>query len=79
MPDREVAERAGVDLDYVTKLVGGGVRAPSADGSFTEGDVRRTRLAAKVSNGRGCRSRRCVRRSTRESFRSGGSTTRSTT
>ena len=42
--DREVAERAGVDLDYVTKLVGGGVLAPSADGSFTEGDVRRTRL-----------------------------------
>jgi adenylate cyclase len=40
----QVAERAGVDLDFVTKLVDIGVLAPADDGAFTEGDVRRTRL-----------------------------------
>jgi adenylate cyclase len=44
MSEREVAERAGVDLDYVTKLVDVGVLAPDGDGTFTEGDVRRARL-----------------------------------
>jgi adenylate cyclase len=42
--DRDVAERAGVDLGFVTKLVEVGVLAPADDGAFTEGDVRRTRL-----------------------------------
>ena len=41
---RDVAERAGVDLDFVTKLVDVGVLAAGEDGTFTEGDVRRTRL-----------------------------------
>jgi adenylate cyclase len=41
---REVAERAGVDPDYVTKLVDVGVLAPAADGTFTAGDARRARL-----------------------------------
>jgi adenylate cyclase len=44
MSEREVAERAGVDRDYVTKLVDVGVLAPDGDGTFTEGDVRRARL-----------------------------------
>ena len=42
--EREVAERAGVDIGYVTRLVDVGVLAPDGDGTFTEGDVRRTRL-----------------------------------
>jgi len=42
--EHDVAERAGVDHDYVTKLVEASVLAPDGDGSFTEGDVRRARL-----------------------------------
>jgi adenylate cyclase len=42
--EREVAERAGVDPGYVTRLVDVGVLAPDGDGTFTEGDVRRARL-----------------------------------
>jgi adenylate cyclase len=42
--ERDVAERSGVDLDYVTKLVDIGVLVPDGDGTFTEGDVRRARL-----------------------------------
>jgi class 3 adenylate cyclase len=42
--EREVAERAGVDLDYVTRLVDAGVLAPAGDGTFTHGDARRARL-----------------------------------
>jgi adenylate cyclase len=42
--ERDVAERAGVDLDYVTRLVEVGVLAADEDGAFTEGDVRRARL-----------------------------------
>jgi len=42
--EREVAERAGVNPGYVTRLVDVGVLAPDGDGTFTEGDVRRTRL-----------------------------------
>ncbi|MGH2641210.1 MAG: adenylate/guanylate cyclase domain-containing protein [Actinomycetota bacterium] len=42
--ERDVAERAGVDPGYVVKLVEVGVLVPDGDGSFTEGDVRRTRL-----------------------------------
>ena len=44
LSQREVAERAGVDLDYVTRLVDVGVLAPAAAGTFTDGDVRRARL-----------------------------------
>ena len=40
----EVAQRAGVDHGYVTKLVDFEVLAPADDGTFTEGDVRRARL-----------------------------------
>ena len=40
----EVGERAGVEPDYVARLVEVGVLAPAADGTFTEGDVRRARL-----------------------------------
>jgi adenylate cyclase len=40
----ELAERAGVDPSYVTRLIDVGVLAPAADGRFTEGDVRRVRL-----------------------------------
>ena len=42
--ERDVADRAGVEPDYVTSLVDVGVLAPTAGGTFTEGDVRRTRL-----------------------------------
>jgi adenylate cyclase len=42
--EREVAERAGVDDDFVTRLIEVGLLAPAADGSFTEGDARRARL-----------------------------------
>ncbi len=42
--EREVAERAGVEPEYVTRLIDVGVLAPAADGTFTEGDVRRSRL-----------------------------------
>jgi adenylate cyclase len=41
---QEVAERAGVDRDYVARLVDVGVLAPDGDGSFSEGDARRARI-----------------------------------
>jgi adenylate cyclase len=40
---RDVAERAGVDVEYVTRLVDTGVLTPQ-DGTFTAGDARRARL-----------------------------------
>jgi adenylate cyclase len=42
--EREVAERAGVDPGYVTRLVDVGVLAPASGGTFTVGDARRARL-----------------------------------
>lgn len=42
--EREVAERAGVDPDYVARLIDAGVLTPAGDGSFTHGDARRARL-----------------------------------
>jgi adenylate cyclase len=42
--ERDVAERAGVDPDYVTKLVEVGVLAPDGDGTFSAGDARRARI-----------------------------------
>jgi adenylate cyclase len=42
--ERQVAERAGVEPGYVTRLVDVGVLMPDGDGTFTEGDVRRARL-----------------------------------
>ena len=42
--EREVAERAGVDLGYVARLVNVGVLAPAGDGTFADGDARRARL-----------------------------------
>ena len=41
---REVAERAGVDPDYVDPLVDAGALVPAEDGSFSAGDARRARL-----------------------------------
>jgi hypothetical protein len=41
---QEVAERAGVDLDYVSRLVNLGLVVPDGDGTFSEGDARRARL-----------------------------------
>jgi hypothetical protein len=39
-----VADRAGVEVEYVGKLVSLGVVDPTEDGDFSEGDVRRARL-----------------------------------
>ena len=39
-----MADRAGVEVEYVRKLVGLGVVDPTEDGAFSEGDVRRARL-----------------------------------
>jgi adenylate cyclase len=39
-----VAERAGVDPDYVTRLIEAGVLVPEGDGTFRDGDARRARL-----------------------------------
>ena len=77
--ERDVAERAGVDHDFVARLVDVGVLAPAADGAFTEGDVRRTRLYQGLERtglpleaiGRGA--------GMLASSRSGGSTRRCTT
>lgn len=44
MSQREVADRAGVEVEYVGKLVGLGVLGPTGNGAFSEGDVRRARL-----------------------------------
>jgi adenylate cyclase len=41
----EVAERAGVDLAYVARLVELGIVTPDAQDRFSAGDVRRVRLA----------------------------------
>jgi adenylate cyclase len=41
---REVAERAGVEGSFVSRLVDTGVLAPTGDGTFTDGDARRARL-----------------------------------
>ena len=40
----EVAGRAGVDQDYVSRLVGLGIISLGQGGNFSEGDVRRVRL-----------------------------------
>jgi adenylate cyclase len=44
MSETQVAERAGVDPGYVQRLVDTGLLAAATDGSFTDGDARRTRL-----------------------------------
>jgi hypothetical protein len=41
---REVAERAEVDLDYVSRLVDLDLVVPEGDDTFSEGDARRARL-----------------------------------
>jgi adenylate cyclase len=41
---QEVAERAGVDLDYLSRLVDLGLVVPDGDGTLSEGDARRARL-----------------------------------
>jgi adenylate cyclase len=41
---QEVAERAGVDIDYLGRLVDLGLVVPDEDGTFSEGDARRARL-----------------------------------
>jgi adenylate cyclase len=40
----EVAEQAGVDVEYVTRLIDAGALVPAEDGTFTQGDARRARL-----------------------------------
>jgi adenylate cyclase len=40
----QVAERAGVEGSFVTRLVDVGVLAPAGDGTFADGDARRARL-----------------------------------
>ena len=40
----EVAGRAGVHQDYVSRLVGLGIISSGQGGNFSEGDVRRVRL-----------------------------------
>jgi adenylate cyclase len=44
MSQRDVAARAGVEVEYLDKLVGLGVLDPTEGGAFSEGDVRRARL-----------------------------------
>lgn len=44
MTARDVAERAGVGLDFVTRLIDVGALTPAEDGTLTEGDVRRARV-----------------------------------
>jgi adenylate cyclase len=41
---REVAERAGVHLAYVDRLVDAGALVPAEDGTFSAGDARRARI-----------------------------------
>jgi adenylate cyclase len=45
---QEVAERSGVDVEQVSKLVGLGILKPRGDGSFSAGDVRRARLVSAL-------------------------------
>jgi adenylate cyclase len=45
---QEVAERAGVDLDYLSRLVDLGLVVPESDGTFSEGDARRARLSRSL-------------------------------
>jgi class 3 adenylate cyclase len=40
----DVAEQAGVELEYVNRLIDAGVLRCAADGTFSEGDVRRARV-----------------------------------
>ena len=40
----ETARRAGVDAEYLQRLIDSGVINPAADGSFVQGDVRRTTI-----------------------------------
>lgn len=42
--DLDVAERAGVDADYVAKLIEVGALIPAKDGTLREGDARRARI-----------------------------------
>jgi class 3 adenylate cyclase len=44
LTQQDVADRAGVDLSYVNRLVRLGVLGPADDGAFSEGDARRARL-----------------------------------
>jgi class 3 adenylate cyclase len=46
-----LADRAGVDRAFVDKLIDGGVLTPAADGSFSEGDVRRLSLVRDLDRG----------------------------
>jgi adenylate cyclase len=41
---REVADRAGVEVAYVDRLVALGALGPTEDGGFSEGDARRARI-----------------------------------
>jgi hypothetical protein len=55
LSERDVAERVGVEVEYVRRLAGIGVLDPTEDGAFSEGGV----LApgsTRASNGRVSRS-----------------------
>jgi adenylate cyclase len=47
---QEVAQQAGVDADYVNRLVELGILTPGAAGTFTPGDVRRTRWVQNLEH-----------------------------
>ena len=74
----EVAERAGVDLDFVTgwSTSGSSLQAKTAPSRKATSDAL---ACTRASNVLVCHSRRSARRSTPASSRSGGSTLRSTT
>ena len=52
---QELARRAGVEPDYVDRLVELGILRPGTDDAFSPGDVRRGALGAKPG-GPACRS-----------------------
>ena len=54
---KELAEQAGVDEPYVTRLVELGILSPGDDGAFSRSDVYRVRFVRASDRG-GCRSTR---------------------
>lgn len=50
---RDVADRAGVDADYVDRLVELGILKPGSGDTYSPGDVRRARWVQSFERGRG--------------------------
>ncbi|HEY6635739.1 MAG TPA: hypothetical protein VI141_09025, partial [Acidimicrobiia bacterium] len=46
----EVANRVGVNPEYIDRLVGLSVLAPAPDGTFSMGDLRRVALVQTLEN-----------------------------